>query len=477
MSLATLHEVLRAVADEGDPRRLWEALAQGSCALLGAPVALAVAPSGTARARAGEDLSVEALAGWPEAPHAIPPAAVRALAENRCIVEDDARLADATGETLRSLMAVPLAREGRVLGALLVAHTRRFAADEQHLFELLAIHGALALVHAQSTALAARRLARVEEHAAAWQRLGDPDSVDLVVDRALDVATTLLAADRAAIYLFDQGENIYVAYGRRLSRRYLEAISHSYKQSAGGLLVRTGSPLYIADIASDPRTRVVHEAAREEGLHSGLLVPLLAENRMFGGVGLYHDLPWTWDPSDLTLVRAFADQLVTTIANADCREQGERRRQHLAIVGGLARALARVARGLPRLQNGLAGMVAEGVPSAWLFAAPDAHSGGRPVRRAHAGASALDIRVPEETALAALAAGQVVRHGLPSGDALVAAPLPGDPPAAVLVIKPPRPRAVEPRPGTSVLQLQPRPLSPEVDDLVTTCAAQLYTAE
>ena len=475
LQLATLHEVLRAVAEEGDPRRLWEALAQGACTLLGAPAALAVARASSTRASGHEELALEGLAGWLEPPRPLPQLAARALAENRCVCDDDARLIDASGTPLTSAIAVPLAREGRVLGALLVAHTRRFSLDEQRLFELLATQGALALAHAQSTAEAARRLARVEEHAASWQRIGEAQRVDLVIDRALDVATTLLGADRAGIYLVDRREDIYVAYGRRLSRHYLDAISRGYKQSAGALLARTGVPLYIADIASDPRTRIVHDAAREEGLHSGLLVPLLQQQRMVGGIGLYHDIPWTWEAAEVTMVRAFADQVMISLVDADLHEQGERRLLHLGLVGALARALAAAPPGPTRVQRGLAGMVAAGVPCVWLYARPE-QPGGRPVRRAHAGASALDVRVCEDAALAAFAAGALVRHALPGGNALVAVPMPGSPPAEVLVIKPPRPRSPEVRPGTTVLELAARELSPEVDILVTTCAAQLYTA-
>jgi GAF domain-containing protein len=476
--LPTLQEVLRAVAEEGDPRRLWETLAQGACTLVGAPVALATAlgrPESARGVRRDEPV-LEALAGWHVAPHPLPDLATRALVERRTLLDEDARLRDDAGAPLAFALATPIAREGGALGALLVARARRFDVHEQRLLEILAGHGALALAHAQSNAALARRLARVEEQATAARRIGEAQRVDDVVDRALDVATTLLGADRAGMFLVDANEDIEVGFGRRLSRSYLDVVERSYKKSAGGQLARTGVPLYIADIASDPRTRVFHEVARDEGLHSGLLVPLYHQGRFVGAIGLYHDILWTYEPADVTLVRSFADQVTRALVDARLHEQSERRAQHLELVGVLARALASAPAGPERVSAGLAALVAAGVPCAWLFARP-ASPGGRPERRAHAGSSALEARLPEDAALAALAAGTVVRHSLPGGHALVAAPLsPGADAAGALVLKPPFARAHTPRPGTTVLgRATPSP-PPDVDALVTTCAAQLYTA-
>jgi GAF domain-containing protein len=459
--LATLHEIMRALAAEPDTRRLHEAAAQGARSLLDAPAALVVTR--------GEDrrtFNVEASAG--AAPAELPLSLAHALDQRHAFTEDWAAAGAQT-------VVVPLGGEMRAQALVIVLQPgRRAGKDDLALAELLGQHVALALVHAAGAASSARRIARVEEHAAALRRIAEAHERGAVIERALDTATTLLGADRAAIFLVGARDDVVEAWSRRLSKQYVEVISRGYRASAGALLVRTGAPIYLADVSTDPRTRVVHELAREEGLRSALLVPLLHRGRPLGAVALYHDISWTYDTEDLTLVRAFADQLALSLADSALHAEHARRLRQLHLLQTMVAAGAERgehASGLERARRALAAMVAGGLPCAWLYLRE-----GRALRLvAHAGASALDGRVSEEAARAALAVRRALTHV--SGDAppLAAAPLGAREPVGALVVAPPLPPPPKPRPGTLHLVLETIEGYADLDPFIGTAAAQLYT--
>jgi GAF domain-containing protein len=480
--LAALHDVALALSSELDRRRLYEGIVHGARRLLGVPFA-AVASWDEGR----EELVIEASAGAPETllvsapPGELPVGAGRAFRERQTVLLDDLaaeRRATATerGLGLRAFLAAPLPRDDAPAGVVLAAYTApgpRFDAEDARLLSLLAGHASLALAKAEAAAEAARRLAGAEELTHALRGILEARRTEVIFDRALDCATTILAADRAAIFLLDRDERVTEAAGRRLSRAYLETISASYRRSAGGQVTATRTPVFIADLVNDPRTRAVHDLILREGVRSLLLLPLLYREELIGVLGLYHELVWRYGVEDMAPARALADQLALALGNAALHERTERQLAQLRVLEALVRAVSDPVPAEERCRRGAAAIVGRAsATSAWIYQQDDR---GAMIVAARAGASALSD--PDAAAAAAIQAGAPVSHQVPGAEPLVAAPILHEGRAlGALVVAAPHPPTFEPRAATTHLHLGDRE-SPEVRyEFVATAAGQLAVA-
>jgi PAS domain S-box-containing protein len=446
--LSVLHEIALALSGELDRTRLYEGIVQGARRLLGAPISMFFTWD------PGRELLVSEAISGDAPPVEIAPADVPycigpAYGEKTTVAAEElggrARApAFARALGLRAAVAAPLVNQGQVTGVLFVADTSRpaFTAEEVRLVELLAGHVALALANAETVTTAARRLARAEELGASLRGITDAHDRETIVERALDCATTVLGADRGAVYVADDRLDIVYVAGRRLSRPYLDAVARHYRRSVGGIASLTRTPIYVSDMATDPRTRVLHDLARREGLRAMLLVPLIHRGELTGALSVYHDVAWSYTGDDIAPVRALADQLALCLASAALQKQKERQLAQLRVLDQIARALARpidpeaAGSGVAeRCRRGAQAIVgAGGALAAWIFG-PDGH----PI--ASAGASTLD---GQSIARAALEARAPVAEGQ-----LVAAPVAtATQQFGVLVLQPVHPPRPEARPQT-----------------------------
>ncbi len=466
--LQALHEIALALSSDLDRRRLCEGIVQGACRLLGIPIAaLASFENGA--------LCLEAAVGLaaglpPDYAHLME----RAGKNNRTV---SASIQNGSlSPSLSATAATPLSAPGHTLAVLFVSHTdpeRRFDADDLRLLETLAGHASIAFLHAEMFAKTTRRLARLEELQSTLRGVAEARTRDTVVDRALDCATTILGADRAAIYFLDSQSEVTYAAGRRLSRGYLDRAAKLYLRSAGGLLRLMRAPLHIPDVQSDPRTRAEHEIAAQEGFRSLLLVPLLHHDRFLGALALYHDLVWTYETEELGPARALADQTSFALANSSLFERNERQLAQLRALDALASAVS--PHSFPvedRCRQGLEAILAAGgASSAWVWF----RAGDELTLAAHAGPSALSKNTAQQAAKGAMGQGRALAHGT-GPESLLAAPIQHEGQVlGALVLAPTRVGAPEPRPGTLLVRRIDECNEARLE-FVETAAAQLASA-
>jgi hypothetical protein len=464
--LALVHELMRAVAAEPDTTRLLEAAARAACTLTQGSGAQVVTMSDDRRAKV-----IEAQSG--DDPGDAGTAVAQALAAGRPIVE-----VPLAGSWARLCLPIASPSPPERVIVVRLAPRHRPGPFELELCALLATHLGLALERAAALAAAARRVARVEEHAQALRRIAESGSPEAVIERALDAATTLLGADRAAFYRLGSGDRVTAVWSRRLSRGYCEAVAKTFHAAAGGLLARLGAPLVLGDVTSDPRTRALHEVSRHEGLRAALLVPVDHRGRSLGALALYHDIAWSYEPEELALVRSFADQLALSLTEtARDADLAERVRQ-LRLLQELVAATAEhhvAGEPIERCERGLAALVAGGLPSVWLYLRRGRSGAGPLELVVRAGASALDPRVPERAARAALSVRRTLTHVGDDGTPLHAAPLGQAHPVGALVVAPPVTPGLTARPGTLLISLERESSAVDLDLFVATAAAELYS--
>jgi GAF domain-containing protein len=473
--LAVLQEVLLALSGDLDRRQLYEGAVSGARRLLGVPLAAALAWD-----PGREELVVEAVSS-DDAAAPLLPAADLALctgpaysSRTTVVVEDldghPRAPAVARALKLGAAAATPLVGSHTVLGAIFVAHFKNGAdrgglsPEDLRLLELLANHVGLMLVGAEAVATAVRRLAKAEELAAAFRGIGEARDRDVILMRGLDCATTILGADRAAVYLSNGRDEIHFVASRRLSRMYIDEVIKRFRRSVGGLIPVARTPIYVADMATDPRTRVLHELAMYEGLHSALIMPLIHRGQLFGAIALYHDLVWSYGPEDLAPVRGLADEMALALAHTNLHVQTQRQLAHMRVLEQVARGAAEAGSATERAERAVRAVVERGAAvrawalrvdgTAWATAGEEPTVGAR--EAAH------------QAAQAAVLAGRAIAR-----PPVVAAPLRHD---GALVLELPLPRPVEARPPT-IFQVVAEELDLSLDlDLATAVATHLVAA-
>jgi len=99
-----------------------------------------------------------------------------------------------------------------------------------------------------------------------------------------------------------------------------------------GLAVAGGRPIWSADVLNEPRIRVTDQM-RDYQLRSGnrsmIAVPLRAQERIIGSLGLADQTGRVYPGSEVALLQTFADQAALALENARLYEETQRRNREL----------------------------------------------------------------------------------------------------------------------------------------------------
>lgn len=152
-----------------------------------------------------------------------------------------------------------------------------------------------------------------------------------VLDGATRLLVELLNFHAASIRLIDEatGELKIVSF-YNMSQAYLDKGPLRLETSKIDSEALTGTTVYIADLATDPRT-VYRDDAKREGIVSGLVTPLSHGGRAFGVLRVYTNKPYEFPPNQVALVQTIATQVAGAIVNArltrDLRDADRMERQ------------------------------------------------------------------------------------------------------------------------------------------------------
>ena len=265
----------------------------------------------------------------------------RAIAERRPVQIPDV-LADADYELkevakaigLRTMLAVPLMREGAPIGSItLQRHALRpFTKKQIELVETFADQAVIALENARlfdEVQARTKELSEsLEQQTATSQVLevisSSPGELKPVFDKMLENATRVCGAEFGTLLLHEDGAFRHVAL-HNMPTEFVELIGrdpivHSPRDGVLGRIARTKQPVNVADFRQEsPYLRGV-EAARVLGdvgrVRSILGVPMLKEGELVGAFGIYRQEVRPFTNKQIELVENFAKQAVIAIEHA-----------------------------------------------------------------------------------------------------------------------------------------------------------------
>ncbi|HJR02606.1 MAG TPA: GAF domain-containing protein [Methylomirabilota bacterium] len=325
---------------------------------------------------------------------------VRDIAADSQVSEPVRALARSAG--YRSVLAVPVMREGRALGAIAITRgdpggePKPFADPEISLLQTFSEQAGIAIENVRLFKELEARTSQLTRSVGELQALGE---VSHAVSSTLDLETVLATIVSRAVqlsgsasgivYEFDEADQSFHARAaHEIAPEHLEAVRAEPIRLGVGAVGRAGVervPVEVADLdaAASLVAPQVRSLLARQGTRSLLAVPLVREERLLGGLVILRRERGAFSPEVVATLRTFAAQSVLAIHNAGLFREIQRQKQYAdALVQTSPVAIATM---------DLAGVVVGWNPGAErLFGYPEAEALGRPLDELVAGAGIRD---------------------------------------------------------------------------------------
>jgi len=242
----------------------------------------------------------------------------------------------------RSLLCVPLLREGYILGTVSMwrLEVRPFTPEEIDLVLTFADQAVIAIENVRLLQELRERTEELTRSVAELRALGE---VGAAVSSSLDLQTVLAtivthavqlsSADAGTIYEFDESAEVFVPranYG--LSDEAVTMLRDSQLRMGDGAVGRAAALrdiVQIPDVEQDPSYRM-RDVMRRFGFRALLAVPLLREGRVIGGFVIRRKTAGEFPQPVVSLLQSFAAQSVLAIQNARYFREIQEKSEELA---------------------------------------------------------------------------------------------------------------------------------------------------
>ncbi len=240
-----------------------------------------------------------------------------------------------------SYIGLPLIAGNELIGTLVLVHDKEgaFDRDDLALVETLAGYAAAAIHKARLF----EQLSHHHQELAALYSIAEtvnrPPDLDSLMEQALDRVIDVTKAQGGAIRLLDSKEqSLVLAAHKGLSERYIIQAKHfPISEEIVGWVAREAKPSLSEDMWNDKRVSPkVRELLKEVGHRSLAQVPLMAQDRLVGTLGLVSRTPGFFSQDDLQLLNAIGQQLGIAIANVQLFEETQSRAKRLAALNAVA---------------------------------------------------------------------------------------------------------------------------------------------
>ena len=222
---------------------------------------------------------------------------------------------------IRSLMSVPLLKEGAIVGTLNIYRTEvRPFTDKQ--IALVQNFAAQAVIAIENARLLNELRQSLEQQTATADVLKviSRSTFDLqtVLDALVESAAQLCEADQVAVTQPKDDVLVYAASFGFPPEHIQIAKRTRFVPGRGTITGRAlleGKPVQIADVLADPEYNFT-EAQKVSGFRTALAVPLLRENETIGVMVLTRSQVRPFTDKQIELLTTFADQAVIAMENA-----------------------------------------------------------------------------------------------------------------------------------------------------------------
>lgn len=166
-----------------------------------------------------------------------------------------------------------------------------------------------------------RRVTQLEAIGWIWEAAGSSLVLAEVLDEALDTTLAVTAMEAGEVWLLDAAEGGLRLAGHRGSDPavFWERCRFAVGEGIPGLVVQTGEPVIIADLAEEPR--FLRRGVVEAGFQTFVALPLKAKGEIAGCLNVAERRIRTMTPDDVEFLSAIGAVVGRAVANANLYEQ------------------------------------------------------------------------------------------------------------------------------------------------------------
>ena len=257
----------------------------------------------------------------------------------------------------RSILSVPLIRDGNPIGAIAVGRPQpgEFPDAQVSLLQTFADQAVIAIENLRLfKELEARNrdLTEALEHQTATSEIlrvisSSPTDVQPVFDIISGRAAKLCDAQFSVVSRVD-GDLIHIAAIHGVTLEVTEMIKHVYPMHLSGgsttaRAIQSRSTVHIVDVLADPQYDT-KEVAMAGGWRNALAVPMIREGQVIGAIFVARSNPGRFPESKIELLKTFADQAVIAIENVrlfnETKEALEHQKASAEVLGVISSSVA-----------------------------------------------------------------------------------------------------------------------------------------
>jgi signal transduction histidine kinase len=243
----------------------------------------------------------------------------------------------------RTLLGVPLLKDGNVIGAIVLYRTEVRSFDDQQI-ALLSSFAAQAVIAIENARLLADLQERQRELARSVEELKSLGEVSGAVNASLDLdkvlptvlqhACAMAYASGGTMYVFDKvSGQFHLAAGHNMSEEHI-AMVRAEPVHLGTVVVgqcaECRAAVQIADLDTVPPSPVI-DILRRTGVRAVLAVPLLHQGEVVGALVVRRNHPGAFSAETIRLLEAFAAQSAIAVHNARLFEEIAQKSHELEI--------------------------------------------------------------------------------------------------------------------------------------------------
>ncbi len=303
----------------------------------GTPAFVEYFDQGPFRATAGSALA--RLARDPSTVHVADIAGEAAYRER-----DPLRVATVELGNARTFLAVPMVKDGRLVGAFTIYRTevRPFSDKQIELVTTFADQAVIAIQNVrlfheleERTAALTRSVDELQALADVGRAISSTLDLDAVLDAIVSRADQLAGTDAGAIYEYDATAAMFHLRATHNFPDALTAALRSTRLAAGeGAVGQAGlrrEPVQFPDIAESVYASRLRDALLAEGHRALLAVPLIAEDEVVGALVVNRRAPGEFPARTVELLSTFATQSALAIQNARLFREIENKSRELEV--------------------------------------------------------------------------------------------------------------------------------------------------
>jgi len=245
----------------------------------------------------------------------------------------------------RSLLIVPMHREGMVLGAISVNRSAPGSFSDRHI-ELLQTFADQAVIAIENTRLLGELQTRTAQLTRSVEELTALGEVSRALSSTLDLETVLntivtranqlAGTDTCSVFEYDeQAEEFHLRATYNLDAEFVALTRRTPIRKGEGALGRmavTREPVQIPDIAREDAYRgPLRDLLLRSGWRALLAIPLQREDHLIGGLAVNKETPGEFAPEIVELLKTFATQSALAIQNARLFREIEAKSRELEI--------------------------------------------------------------------------------------------------------------------------------------------------